>query len=42
MKISKEEKSKLGGKIMMVVEAFTQRPVTLWWEHQCWNEHKYL
>ena len=31
MKISKEEKSKLGGKIMMVVEAFTQRPVTLWY-----------
>jgi hypothetical protein len=31
MKISQEEKSKLGGKIMMVVEAFTQRPVTLWY-----------
>jgi len=25
------EKIKLGGKIMMVVEAFTQRPVTLWY-----------
>ena len=31
MKISQEEKSKLGGKIMMVVEAFTQQPVTLWY-----------
>ena len=28
---SRKKKGKLGGKIMMVVEAVTQRPVTLWY-----------
>ncbi|MFM7364216.1 MAG: transposase [Cuspidothrix sp.] len=32
LKISEDNSSKLGGKIMMIVEAFTQNPVKLWYE----------
>ena len=32
LKISEDNSSKLGGKIMMIVEAFTQNPVKVWHE----------
>ena len=31
LKISEDNSSKLGGKIMIIVEAFTQNPVKLWY-----------